>query len=66
MKFQTNNLFNKGLYLNMNYTWSHAIDNLSSAFSDGYSSVTGWAIWIRTTPIWTRATRIMTSGTASC
>ncbi len=41
VKFQTNNLFNKGLYLNMNYTWSHAIDNLSSAFSDGYSSSYG-------------------------
>jgi hypothetical protein len=37
VKFQSNNLFNKGLYLNANYTWSHAIDNLSSAFSDGYS-----------------------------
>jgi hypothetical protein len=35
VKFQTNNLFNKGLFLNANYTWSHAIDNLSSAFSDG-------------------------------
>jgi Carboxypeptidase regulatory-like domain/TonB dependent receptor len=35
VKFQSNNLFNKGLYLNMNYTWSHAIDNLSSTFSDG-------------------------------
>ena len=34
-KFQTTNLFNKGLYLTANYTWSHAIDNLSSAFSDG-------------------------------
>ena len=41
VKFQTNNLFNKGLYLNANYTWSHAIDNLSSAFSDGYSSSYG-------------------------
>ena len=41
VKFQTNNLFNKGLYLNVNYTWSHAIDNLSSAFSDGYSSAYG-------------------------
>ena len=37
IKFQTNNLFNKGLFLNANYTWSHAIDNLSSTFSDGYS-----------------------------
>ena len=35
LKFQTTNLFNKGLYLTANYTWSHAIDNLSSAFSDG-------------------------------
>jgi len=35
LKFQTNNLFNKGLFLNVNYTWSHAIDNLSSTFSDG-------------------------------
>jgi hypothetical protein len=41
VKFQSNNLFNKGLYLNANYTWSHAIDNLSSAFSDGYSSSYG-------------------------
>jgi hypothetical protein len=37
VKFQSNNLFNKGLYLNANYTWSHAIDNLSSTFSDGTS-----------------------------
>jgi hypothetical protein len=37
IKFQSNNLFNKGLYLNANYTWSHSIDNLSSTFSDGYS-----------------------------
>jgi hypothetical protein len=35
VKFQSNNLFNKGLYINANYTWSHAIDNLSSTFSDG-------------------------------
>jgi len=38
VKFQTNNLFNKGLYLNVNYTWSHAIDNISSTFSDGTAS----------------------------
>jgi hypothetical protein len=37
VKFQTNNLFNKGLYLTANYTWSHAIDNISSTFSDGFS-----------------------------
>ena len=41
VKFQTTNLFNKGLYLTANYTWSHAIDNLSSAFSDGYSGFYG-------------------------
>jgi len=41
VKFQSNNLFNKGLYLNANYTWSHAIDNLSSTFSDGYSGSYG-------------------------
>jgi hypothetical protein len=37
MKFQSNNLFNKGLYVNAAYTWAHSIDNLSSTFSDGYS-----------------------------
>ncbi len=35
VKFQSNNLFNKGLYLNANYTWSHATDNLSSTFTEG-------------------------------
>jgi len=35
IKFTSSNLFNKGLYLVANYTWSHAIDNLSSTFSDG-------------------------------
>ena len=41
VKFQSNNLFDKGLYLNANYTWSHALDNLSSTFSDGYSVAYG-------------------------
>ena len=41
MKFSTSNLFNKGLQLVANYTWSHSIDNLSSTFSDGYSSFYG-------------------------
>ncbi len=41
VKFSTSNLFNKGLQLVANYTWSHAIDNLSSTFSDGYSSFYG-------------------------
>jgi hypothetical protein len=35
IKFTSTNLFNKGLFLTANYTWSHAIDNLSSTFSDG-------------------------------
>ena len=41
VKFSTSNLFNKGLQLVANYTWSHSIDNLSSTFSDGYSSAYG-------------------------
>lgn len=35
-KFSSSNLWNKGLTLNANYTYSHSIDNLSSTFSDGY------------------------------
>jgi hypothetical protein len=42
VKFQSNNLFNKGLYLNANYTWSHAIDNLSSTFTEGSGYVSGY------------------------
>jgi hypothetical protein len=38
VKFSGNNIFNKGLQLLANYTWSHAIDNLSDTFSGGYSS----------------------------
>jgi len=41
IKFQSSNLLNKGLYFTANYTWSHAIDNLSSSFSDGYSGLYG-------------------------
>ena len=41
IKFQSTNLFNKGLYLTANYTWSHAEDNLSSAFSDGFPGFYG-------------------------
>ena len=33
--FRANNLWSKGLTLTTNYTWSHALDNLSSTFSDG-------------------------------
>jgi hypothetical protein len=33
-RFTSGNLFNQGLNLNVNYTWSHTIDNLSSTFSE--------------------------------
>jgi hypothetical protein len=33
-RFTSGNLFNQGLTLNVNYTWSHTIDNLSSTFSE--------------------------------
>jgi outer membrane receptor protein involved in Fe transport len=36
LKLQSDNLFNTGLMLLANYTYSHAIDNLSSTFSDSY------------------------------
>lgn len=36
VKLSSSNLWNKGLMLNANYTWSHSMDNLSSTFSDGY------------------------------
>ena len=61
-----NNLFNKGLYLIANYTWSHAIDNLSSTFSDGTAGVYGLGYSIPSTPTWTRATPTTTSATGSC
>jgi outer membrane receptor protein involved in Fe transport len=41
VKFSTSNLFNTGLQLLANYTWSHSIDNLSDTFSGGYSSFYG-------------------------
>src|SRR5262249_10037248 len=31
-------LFNKGLYFNANYTWSHSIDDNSSTFGEGGNS----------------------------
>src|SRR5215472_7539937 len=34
VSLKSRNLFNKGLQFNTNYTWSHAIDNLSSTFSE--------------------------------
>ena len=35
LKYAATNLFNKGLGVTMNYTWSHSLDNLSSTFSEG-------------------------------
>jgi len=44
MNFRTtiNNIHNSGLTLNLNYTWSHAIDNLSSTFSDANVFANNW------------------------
>lgn len=36
------NLGNSGLHLNFNYTWSHAIDNLSTSFSDADNGANNW------------------------
>jgi outer membrane receptor protein involved in Fe transport len=35
VRYGVTNFLNKGLGLTANYTWSHALDNLSSTFSDG-------------------------------
>jgi outer membrane receptor protein involved in Fe transport len=35
VRFQSQNLYNTGLSLVTNYTWSHSTDDLSSTFSDG-------------------------------
>src|ERR1039457_1883755 len=44
LSFRTkiDNLANSGLHLNFNYTWSHALDNLSSSFSDADSGSNNW------------------------
>lgn len=34
LAWKANNLMSKGLNLNANYTWSHALDNLSSTFTE--------------------------------
>ncbi len=39
--WRVNNLLSKGVNLGANYTWSHALDNLSSTFSDGPASFYG-------------------------
>ncbi len=40
LKYGVTNLLSKGLNLTANYTWSHALDNLSSTFSDGNGAST--------------------------
>lgn len=42
LKFQTQNLHNTGLSLVANYTWSHSLDELSSAFSDSNQGGSGF------------------------
>ena len=42
VRFQSTNLWKSGLSITTNYTWSHAVDNLSSTFSDSsYNYNTG-------------------------
>jgi outer membrane receptor protein involved in Fe transport len=41
VKYAVTNLGNKGLGLNVNYTFSHSTDNISSTFTDGYESLYG-------------------------
>jgi len=38
LKYSANNLLGKGLNATINYTWSHAMDNLSSTFTDAYGT----------------------------
>lgn len=40
VKYGATNLFKRGLGVTANYTWSHALDNLSSTFSDGNGATT--------------------------
>ena len=42
LRSRLDNLGNTGLHLNFNYTWSHAIDNLSTAFSDYDALSNNW------------------------
>ena len=36
IRWTSTNLLNKGLNLTANYTWSHALDNLSSTFTEQF------------------------------
>ena len=48
LSFRTklDNLANSGLHLNLNYTWSHALDNLSTSFSDADSGSNNWGQFV--------------------
>jgi hypothetical protein len=39
IKYVVSNLYNKGLTAAINYTYSHALDNLSSTFSEDYGGI---------------------------
>ena len=41
VRYGVTNLLNKGLGLTANYTWSHALDNLSSTFSEDFGGISG-------------------------
>jgi outer membrane receptor protein involved in Fe transport len=38
LKYSASNLWGKGLSATVNYTWAHAMDNLSSTFTDAYGT----------------------------
>jgi len=42
VKYQTQNLGRSGLYLVANYTWAHALDDISSTFSDSLQGGSGY------------------------
>lgn len=42
VKYQSQNLLNSGLDIIANYTWSHALDDLSSTFSDSSQGGSGY------------------------
>src|SRR5208283_1031572 len=41
IRWTSNNMLNKGLNLTANYTWSHALDNLSSTFTEQFGGISG-------------------------
>jgi hypothetical protein len=41
VRYGVTNLWNKGLGITSNYTYSHSLDNISSTFTDGYESLYG-------------------------